>query len=350
MGYMKRVLQQMALRLPGVGLILANRERLGLRLRAMRRLIDEPSAGVRLQALRRDVGRLLRIEPQFVARDHRGFLDARRTHLSDVSQCCAEGLRAKGSGAFHLRRFCLCCNETTRMLVDYQYGHVDANGTNTVNWRERLVCDSCGMNNRQRLVAKLVQQAAAACARPRIYLMEQVTPIYEWVRKLPGVEVHGSEYLGHEYKGGDRINGIRHEDVMNLSYADAVFDLIVSNDVLEHIPEPELALRECFRVLKPGGAILATFPFHVAYETTVVRAKLAAGTIEHLLAPQYHGNPVSPEGSLVFQDFGWNLLDVMRGIGFSPASCEFYCSDEFGHIGPGLLAFRLVRPRSGPAA
>lgn len=347
---MKAVFHQMALRFPRVG-ALAKRAWLGSRLRALQNLIGEPSAKARLAALRRDVGQLLRIEPRFVAHDRRGFVDGSgRTHWSHVSQVRPEGVAARGSGAFYLRRFCLCCNETKPMLVDYQSGHVEEDGHRTVNWRERLVCAGCGMNNRQRLVAKLVQQFAIDSVRPRIYLMEQVTPIYEWVRKLPGPEVHGSEYLGYEYEGGDLVHGMRHEDVMNLSYPDAFFDLIVSNDVLEHIPAPELALRECFRVLKPGGAILATFPFHVACEASVVRARLVAGTIEHLLSPQYHGNPVSPEGSLVFQDFGWDLLDVMRGIGFSPARCEFYCSDEFGHIGPGLLVFRLFRPQNGPAA
>jgi SAM-dependent methyltransferase len=199
------------------------------------------------------------------------------------------------------------------------------------------------MNNRQRLVAKLVQQSANERGRPRIYLMEQVTPIFEWVTNLQKAEVHGSEYLGHEYKGGTRINGIRHEDVMNLSYPDQSFDLIVSNDVLEHIPDPQRAFRECFRVLKPAGTMLATFPFHVANEATLVRARLVGEKVEHLLAPQYHGNPVSSEGSLVFQDFGWDLLDVMRDEGFSSAVCELYSNDEFGHLGPGLLVFRLTK-------
>jgi SAM-dependent methyltransferase len=139
------------------------------------------------------------------------------------------------------------------MLMDDEHSWLEANGSRTLNWRGRLVCSLCGMNNRQRLVAKLVQQCAIGFVHPRIYLMEQVTPIFQWVSKLTDVEVHGSEYLGHEYKGGARVNGVRHENAMNLSYPDESFHVIVSNDVLEHIPDPDKALREWFRTLKSGG-------------------------------------------------------------------------------------------------
>jgi len=153
--------------------------------------------------------------------------------------------------------------------------------------------------------------------------------------------VQGSEYLGYEHRGGEVVGGLRHEDVMNLSYGDACFDMIVSNDVLEHIPDPAAAFRECFRVLREGGVVLATFPFHTNREATLVRATLAGDRLEHLQPPQYHGNPVSADGSLVFQDFGWDLLAVARQAGFSDAACEAYRSDAFGHLGAGLLVFRL---------
>lgn len=311
----------------------------------MNRLLAWAAAPKRLKNLRHDVAKLLRIDPVFVAADRQEF-DAASTRLQSLglAQRCAELERMHPSGAFELHRFCLCCNETLPMLVDYQYGRNEPDGRRTLNWRERLVCRGCGMNNRQRLVAKLVRQAALGYERPGIYLMEQVTPIFRWVSGLDGVEVHGSEYLGHEVEGGQQVKGVRHEDVMNLSYPDEAFDLIVSNDVLEHIPDPAKAFRECFRVLRRGGSVLATFPFHPASDTTKVRARIAGGVVEHLLPPQYHGNPVSSDGSLVFHDFGWDLLETMRSAGFSPVHCEGYASDEFGHLGPGLLVFRLRKP------
>jgi SAM-dependent methyltransferase len=298
----------------------------------------------------RGAGPAQQLAPAFIARDRLGFAEASsRARLSERSQACTDSVRAELRDVVRLRRFCLCCQRTTRMLVDYEYASRDPGGNLAPNWRERLVCDGCGMNNRQRLVAHLVQQFALRSAHPSIYLMEQVTPIFAWVKKnLAGGEVHGSEYLGHQYRGGERIDGVRHEDVMDLSYPDASFDLIVSNDVLEHIPDPERALRECCRVLKPGGVVLATFPFWTGRDTSVARARLGAGGIEHLLAPQYHGNPLSADGCLVFHDFGWDLLDRIRSAGFAAPACEVYFSEEFGHVGTGLLVFRLNKPLGVP--
>jgi hypothetical protein len=66
-----------------------------------------------------------------------------------------------------------------------------------------------------------------------------------------------------------------------------------------------LAAREIMRVLKPGGAHVFTTPRHPLLPASRVRARLdAGGTVEHLLDPVYHGNPIDPEGSLVTWDYG----------------------------------------------
>jgi len=46
-----------------------------------------------------------------------------------------------------------------------------------------------------------------------------------------------------------------------LPFADATFDSILCNQVLEHIFEPTMFLNEIHRVLKPGGILLLTVPF-----------------------------------------------------------------------------------------
>src|SRR5438105_15399740 len=45
----------------------------------------------------------------------------------------------------------------------------------------------------------------------------------------------------------------REGDAQNLPFPDATFDLVLVNFALLHLPEPELACAEPFRVLKPHG-------------------------------------------------------------------------------------------------
>lgn len=57
---------------------------------------------------------------------------------------------------------------------------------------------------------------------------------------------------------GKRGNSIRIicSDARSLACSDACFDLVVSPSTFDHFPEIEQALRECHRVLKPGGRLV----------------------------------------------------------------------------------------------
>lgn len=105
------------------------------------------------------------------------------------------------------------------------------------------------------------------------------------------------------------------QDHQSLTFPDGRFDLMVSSHVLEHVPDPTLALSEAFRVLRPRGRYIFTIPGGRLPERSAVRARVVDGEIEHLSEPQYHN---SPEGApaLVFTDFGCDLLDTLEEIGF----------------------------------
>jgi len=49
-------------------------------------------------------------------------------------------------------------------------------------------------------------------------------------------------------------------DASKLSFNDNFFDTIVMNDAMEHVDNPLEVLKECYRVLKPGGRLFANFP------------------------------------------------------------------------------------------
>ena len=49
-------------------------------------------------------------------------------------------------------------------------------------------------------------------------------------------------------------------DAANTGLPDASFDTIIASDAMEHFPDPEGVLRECARLLRPGGRLFISFP------------------------------------------------------------------------------------------
>lgn len=214
----------------------------------------------------------------------------------------------------------LCARET-----EFEFAADDGA---TVNLREEMQCAQCGLNARVRAILSCLKAIAAPGDPVQIYLTEQATPLYKFVRE------HWPEVTGSEYFGSDMRNRLvkflrhliserevlRHEDVTALSFDDASLDVIVSCDVLEHVPDYRAALTEFARVLRQDGRLLLSVPFMDQSAGTITRARLAEdGSIEHLEEPEYHGDPVDPKGVLAFYNFGWDLLEEVRRAGFREA-------------------------------
>lgn len=105
---------------------------------------------------------------------------------------------------------------------------------------------------------------------------------------------------------GRTRDGCRCEDLEALTYPDASFDLVVTQDILEHVFAPERAFAEIARVLAPGGAHVFTVPYRPDADTAT-RARLGPQGVRHLLPPVYHLDPLDPRGSLVVTDWGRDL-------------------------------------------
>lgn len=125
-----------------------------------------------------------------------------------------------------------------------------------------------------------------------------------------------SEYFPDIPSGALRQN-VRCEDVQALSYADLSFDLVTHTEVLEHVADDRAALREMWRILRPGGMLIFTVPVHTARET-VERAHLSGDHIEHVAPPVYHGDPLRQgAGVLAFRDYGDDLRQRVAAAGFA---------------------------------
>ncbi len=76
---------------------------------------------------------------------------------------------------------------------------------------------------------------------------------------LPYVEEHIG--VDHESTLHDKSNIDLYGTAYKVPVESGSFDCAICTSALEHLEEPEQALRECYRVLKPGGVAIYTGPF-----------------------------------------------------------------------------------------
>ncbi|WP_373509072.1 glycosyltransferase [Thiocapsa sp.] len=276
-------------------------------------------------------------------REHRARMQgemSRRGAIELALGCTAE--------VFTVRGHCVVCERDTDLACDYNYCHADGAGKRFVNWREHLVCPSCQLNNRMRAAIHLFRDLCRPAPDHILYLTEQTTPLFGW---FDGnyANVIGSEHLGSSLPLGEAdFRGIRNEDITRLTLNAESVHHILSFDVLEHVPDYKAALHELFRVLKPGGWLFFSVHFATHQDPHVVRARIKEnGRIEHLMEPEYHGDPLSDAGCLCLYHFGWDLLDELRAIGFTDASAQLFWSREFGYLGGEQMLLLARKPLLG---
>lgn len=214
----------------------------------------------------------------------------------------------------------------------------------TDNLREGL--DYQSINSRMRAVLLSLQWALAEKNWPdaKIYAAEAVTP---FALRLRGIfaKFIGSEYAETEEQRRN-LYPIPVEDLQKLSFPSVVFDVVTTNEVLEHVPSIDEALGEICRVLKPGGWHVGTAPFAMGQYDSIRKAELISGQVNFLTEPEYHGNPVDEKGALVFEVPGWDILDRARKAGFRDAFVRFVMSTKhacFSSDAGGIFVFCLQK-------
>lgn len=123
-------------------------------------------------------------------------------------------------------------------------------------------------------------------------------------------------------------------DTQPLPFADASFDTVVSNSMMEHRFFPERTLDECVRVLKPGGKFIACLP-NVAH--WICRWWLLTGRF-----PYVKNSPTDMLHIRFFTASEAKRLCRSRGLQVVEidGSPSLWAADFY----PRLLRFRWVRP------
>lgn len=90
------------------------------------------------------------------------------------------------------------------------------------------------------------------------------------VAMVPDVNYYAID-ISHKLLKSHPANSVVMSDVIQMPYPDNMFDVIMANHMLYHVPDIDVALKEIKRVLKPDGKILAaTNSIHTMPELQVL--------------------------------------------------------------------------------
>lgn len=199
-------------------------------------------------------------------------------------------------------------------------------------------CVRCGASAITMSLARLITSEVPDLKSKTVYELSARGPLFEFLREHAGTLTY-SEYID-DVRPGEYVAGVQCQDVQQLTYADASFDVCTSTEVFEHVPDDRLGFREVRRVLKRGGLFAFTVPLAES-GPTVERARLVQGEVEHLLPPQYHSDRIRGHSRvLVFRDYGRDISDRLSDAGFSQVTIDESARRDFWGFGRSVVLAR----------
>lgn len=205
---------------------------------------------------------------------------------------------------------CACCGASAfrfdRVLDDKLVGQwrLSAEEREYVDRQQGFHCVACGSKLRTMALARAIVRAHDSAELLTAFLAER--------GGLRVLEINEAGELTQFLSAlpGHRLVRYPDVDMTALPFGDATFDLVVHSDTLEHVADPVAGLRECRRVLAPGGRLCFTVPLIVGRLT-----RTRAGDW-----PSYHGDEIHQY--LVHTEYGADAWTQIIEAGFSGCGVE----------------------------
>ena len=137
---------------------------------------------------------------------------------------------------------CPCCKGTFRKFLTYG-----------ANARPNAKCPKCGLLERHRLIWLFLKNETGLFTDETSLLHFAPEEFFQKQFRL----MTNLSYVSADLNSPKAMLKM---DITDISFRDNVFDMVLCSHVLEHIHDDRKAMSEMFRVLKPGGLLVAVVP------------------------------------------------------------------------------------------
>ena len=129
---------------------------------------------------------------------------------------------------------------------------------------EAYTCTNCGASDRERLYALWIDQQIEKKSFSKSTRVIHFAPEAALSGKLKGLDFF-------DYKTADLLmDDVDYKvDMMDMPFDDESFDFFICSHVLEHVESDDQAIKELFRITKPGGCGILMAPIIMGLEKTV---------------------------------------------------------------------------------
>ncbi len=196
--------------------------------------------------------------------------------------------------------YCPCCNSKLRSFVsgNYYSRSYFFNPERYYGIQQEVKCPICGSIPRHRILALWFSKHKEEIQNKSILYFACEPGIKMWLERNHIKAITADLFAHADLK----------LDLCNINQPDNSWDWIVCNHVLEHVDNYQTALHELYRVLKPGGTLIISFPIQSSLPTVIEETVHTKENIKKRL--QLYGQADH------LRVFGKDSKNILRAVGF----------------------------------